>query len=348
MFPIKNVRAQHISSIIVVLNAFFSLGILLYFDAPIVASCILTIITSTGVFLLSNYLIENFINRKIKLIYKFIYQTKASKREEYFNKSILPKQSLEEVGEEVLEWADQRKTEMEVLEKNEAYRKEFLQNLAHEFKTPAFAIQGYLETLLDGAADDPKTSQKFIGSAMRNTERLITLISDLDEITKLESGQVNLRTEHYVIQELITEVFETLVQKAAEKEISCFIKKGCEQPTWVYADKEKIRQVLTNLVDNAIKYGNQDGKVEASIYETDENTVLIEITDNGIGIAESHISRVFERFYRTDYGRSRNIGGSGLGLAICKHIVEAHGKLIHARSTQGIGTTFGFTLGINT
>lgn len=128
------------------------------------------------------------------------------------------------------------------------------------------------------------------------------------------------------------------------KNVQCLIKKGCEQPVVVNADKEKIRQVIINLVDNAIKYGNQDGKVEASIYKTDGATALIEISDDGIGIGEEHLPRIFERFYRTDYGRSRNIGGTGLGLAICKHIIEAHGQIIHARSTPGVGTTFGFTL----
>jgi two-component system, OmpR family, phosphate regulon sensor histidine kinase PhoR len=348
MFPIKNLKTQHVSTAIVVFYTFLVGIILLYLDTSPKVILLVSITAGFTGFLISNYLIERFINRKIKLIYKFIYQTKASKREEFFNKAVLPKQSLEEVGEEVLLWADQRKVEMEMLEKNEAFRKEFLQNLAHEFKTPAFAIQGYLETLLEGAADDPNLSKKFIGNAMRNTERLISLISDLDEITKLESGLVKLYSQNFVIQELIAEVYEMLSRKANEKNISCIIKKGCDQPISAYADKEKIRQVLANLVDNAIKYGNQDGKIEASIYLTDEKNILVEITDNGIGISESHLGRVFERFYRTDYGRSRNIGGSGLGLAICKHIIEAHEQIIHARSTPGIGTTFGFTLAAKT
>jgi two-component system phosphate regulon sensor histidine kinase PhoR len=290
------------------------------------------------------FLVEKFIQRQIKLIYKLIYQTKASKREEFFQKKVLPKQGIKEVGEEVLQWADQRKAEMELLEKNEAFRKEFLQNLSHEFKTPAFAIQGYLETLLAGAMDNPEVSHKFLTNAYKNTERLINLISDLDEITKLESGKQELHYQNFIIQDLINDVYDSLTIKSAAKNIHCQIKKGCEQPIRVYADKEKIRQVLINLVDNAIKYGNNEGKVEASIYKTDNKTILVEITDDGIGIAEEHIPRIFERFYRTDYGRSRNIGGTGLGLAICKHIIEAHGQFIQARSKPGIGSTFGFTL----
>ena len=308
-----------------------------------VATLFILIVT----YFFSKYIIEEYINRKIKLIYKFIYQTKASKREEFYQNKVLPQKNLEEVGEEVLQWADQRKAEMEVLEKNEAFRKEFLQNLAHEFKTPAFAIQGYLETLISGAMDNPEVSKKFLNNAYQNTERLINLISDLDEITRLESGKQQMHYQHFVIQDLVTEVYDALMIKTQTKNIKCRIKKGCEQPITVYADKEKIRQVITNLVDNAIKYGNQDGYVEASIYKTDNNSVLFEISDDGIGIAEEHLPRIFERFYRTDYGRSRNIGGTGLGLAICKHIIEAHGQIIHVRSTPGVGTTFGFTLSKN-
>lgn len=306
-----------------------------------------TLFTLIVTYFFSKYIIEEYINRKIKLIYKFIYQTKASKREEFYQNKVLPQKNLEEVGEEVLQWADQRKAEMEVLEKNEAFRKEFLQNLAHEFKTPAFAIQGYLETLISGAMDNTEVSKKFLNNAYQNTERLINLISDLDEITRLESGKQQMHYQHFVIQDLVTEVYDALMIKTQTKNIKCRIKKGCEQPITVYADKEKIRQVITNLVDNAIKYGNQDGYVEASIYKTDNNSVLFEISDDGIGIAEEHLPRIFERFYRTDYGRSRNIGGTGLGLAICKHIIEAHGQIIHVRSTPGVGTTFGFTLSKN-
>lgn len=320
----------------------FSLAMGLSWELTLIGGSILLLI----IFFLVKYLVEKFIHSKIKLIYKFIHQTKVSKREEFFLKNVLPQQSITEVGEEVLQWADQRKTEMEVLERNEAFRKEFLQNLSHEFKTPAFAIQGYLETLIAGASEQPEIRTRFLENAFKNTERLINLISDLDEITKLESGKLALHYQNFIIHDLIFDVFESLQLKVESKHIRCNIKKGCEQPISVYADKEKIRQVLINLVENAIKYGNQEGKIEAGIYRTDGN-VLIEITDDGIGIAEEHLPRIFERFFRTDYGRSRNIGGSGLGLAICKHIVEAHGQFIQVRSKPGIGTTFGFTLNKN-
>ncbi|MEY3432379.1 MAG: hypothetical protein RL131_315 [Bacteroidota bacterium] len=344
MFEGKNNSPQTIAfwiGCLIGLTAFALAAIFTSFIYSSLAIGAILFLVSLGV---SKYLIEVFVNRKIKLIYKFIHQTKASKREEFFQKKVLPKQSIEEVGEEVLQWADQRKAEMEVLERNEAFRKEFLQNLSHEFKTPAFAIQGYLETLIAGAAENPEIRKKFLDNAFRNTERLIHLIQDLDEITRLESGKQELHRQRFIIQDLILEVFEALDIKSQAKKIKCSIKKGCEQPVEVYADKEKIRQVLINLLDNAIKYGNMDGTVEASVYKTDDKTVLVEVTDDGIGIAEEHLPRIFERFYRTDYGRSRNIGGTGLGLAICKHIIEAHGQFIQARSTPGVGTTFGFTL----
>jgi two-component system phosphate regulon sensor histidine kinase PhoR len=344
MFESKSQSPGRIALLIAAVVSILVIGLLSFLSIKNSTSLAIGLLLFIIIYFFSRYLIEEYINRKIKLIYKFIYQTKASKREEFYQNKVLPQKNIEEVGEEVLQWADQRKAEMELLEKNEAFRKEFLQNLSHEFKTPAFAIQGYLETLITGAMDNPEVSKKFLNNAYNNTERLINLISDLDEITKLESGKQQLHYQQFIIQDLVTEVFDSLVIKTQTKNIKCRIKKGCEQPLSVYADKEKIRQVIINLVDNAIKYGNQDGTVEASIYKTDEKNVLFEISDDGIGIAEEHLPRIFERFYRTDYGRSRNIGGTGLGLAICKHIIEANGQIIHARSTPGVGTTFGFTL----
>ncbi len=291
-----------------------------------------------------NYLLQQFIYGRIKLIYKFIYQTKASKKEEMYYKYILPKKSISEVSEEVETWAEQRKAEIEILKQNEIYRKEFLQNLAHEFKTPIFAIQGYVDTLLDGAMEQKDIRKKFLENASRNIERLVNLMNDLDEISKLESGEQQLYKKQFIIQDLIKEVFESLSIKLEKKQISPSIKKGCEAPVTVFADKEKIRQVLINLVENAIKYGKSNGNIIASIYKTDGDRVLIEISDDGIGIEEEHLSRIFERFYRTDAARSRDKGGTGLGLAICKHIIEAHGQTVHVRSTPDIGTSIGFTL----
>ena len=241
-------------------------------------------------------------------------------------------------------WAEQRKAEIEQLQQNEAYRKEFLQNLSHELKTPIFAIQGYVDTLLNGALNKPEVNTKFLQSASHNIDRLVNLVADLDSISKLESGEQHLIMDNFIIQDLVKEVYETLAIKADEKHIKCVIKKGCELPLTVYADKEKIRQVLINLIDNAIKYGKNNSIIEASFYKVDGAKILIEISDEGSGIAEEHLPRIFERFYRTDLARSRKVGGSGLGLSICKHIIEAHNQTIHVRSKLDVGSTFGFTL----
>ena len=344
MFDTKNITPQQIAAFnaftIALIGAIANLIFIHVWWIPLVTFAVLFIIA----YFLTDFVIQRFIYRKIKLIYKFIYQTKATKREEFYYKTILPQKSMEEVSEDVEKWAEQRKEEIEMLKRNEAYRKEFLQNLSHEFKTPVFAIQGYVDTLLDGALEKQEVNRKFLENASRNVDRLVNLIDDLDEISRLESGEVVLQKSNFVIQDLIREVFESLSIKASNKNARCSIKKGCESPITVFADKEKTRQVLINLVDNAIKYGKQNGTIEASIYNTDGKNILVEISDDGSGIGEEHLPRIFERFYRTDYGRSRNIGGTGLGLAICKHIVEADGHSIHVRSKLDIGTTFGFTL----
>lgn len=295
-------------------------------------------------FALINYTLQQFVYRKIKLIYKFIYQTKASKKEEFYNKTFLPQKDIDEVSKDVEKWATQHKDEIELLQQNENYRKEFLQNLSHELKTPIFAIQGYVETLLNGASNNPAVNQKFLVNTSRNIDRLVNLVDDLDEISKLESGQQQLNNSTFIIQDLVEDAFNSLSLKAEEKGIHYFVKKGCEFPLEVYADKEKIRQVLTNLIDNALKYGKQNGNIEASFYKLDGKRVLVEISDDGSGIAEEHLNRIFERFYRTDLARSRKVGGSGLGLSICKHIIEAHNQTIHVRSKIDVGSTFGFTL----
>lgn len=298
----------------------------------------------TGSYSLIQFTLEKFINRKIKLIYKFIHQTKATRKEEVYFKYILPKKSIDEVREDVERWGNKQTEEIELLRKNEAFRKEFLQNLSHEFKTPIFAIQGYIDTLLNGAMDDSKVRIRFLENTERNVERLVNLVNDLDEISKLERGEQLLLKQNFVIQDLIREVFESLSITMQDKNMRTGIKKGCEYPILVFADKEKIRMVLLNLVENASKYGKQNGSITASMYNTDGKHVLVEITDDGIGIEEEHLTRIFERFYRTDSARSRDKGGTGLGLAICKHIIEAHGQAIHVRSTPDVGTSIGFTL----
>jgi len=344
MFTTKNLSPKQLSAFTALIVSIPASLIFLIVEKDFLIGIIAFIVMFIGSYFLISFVLEWFIYRKIKLIYKFIYQTKASKKEETYYKYILPKKGIDDVKEDVEKWAAQRSKEIELLRKNESFRKEFLQNLSHEFKTPIFAIQGYIDTLLNGELNNNEVNKKFLQKAAANVERMINLVNDLDEISKLESDEQPLNKTHFVIQDLIKEVFESLYIKTEEFKIKTAIKKGCEQPIIVYADKEKIRQVIINIVLNATNYGKENGTITASIYNTDDTNVLIEFSDDGKGIAEEHLDRIFERFYRTDKGRSRNKGGAGLGLAICKHIIEAHQQTIHVRSTLDVGTTIGFTL----
>ena len=345
MFSTKNISPRQLSAFTALVLA-VPVSLLVYFvEKSWLWAVGSFVIILGGAYLLISVVLERFIYRKIKLIYKFIYHTKATKKEETYYKYVLT-QSIDEVREDVEAWAEENKQEIELLRRNEQFRREFLQNLSHEFKTPVFAIQGYVDTLLAGALANPDVNKKFLEKTAKNVDRLTHLLNDLDEISSLERGELVLYKQSFIIQDLIKDVFESLSLKAEENNIHCSIKKGCESPLTVFADKEKIRQVFTNLVENSIKYGRRGGNITASMYKTDGRHILIEITDDGIGINERHLPRLFERFYRTDEGRSIDVGGSGLGLSICKHIIEAHGQTIHVRSTEAIGTTVGFTLDV--
>jgi len=321
-------------------NALLSLILKSEWYLPIIVFVITFVITYS----LYYYTLQRFIYRKIKLIYKFIYQTKATKKEEFFYNNILPQKSIEEVSKDVQKWATQKRDEIESLQKNEQFRKEFLSNLAHELRTPIFTVQGYVDTLLGGALEDPNVNKKFLTNASKGIDRLVQLVDDLNQISKLESGKIPIIQESFVIQDLIRDIYEELSLKAKGKNIHLDFKKGTERPIVVYADKPKIHQVLVNLVENAMKYGYEGGSVTAGCYEMDEGHVYVEISDDGPGIAEEHLPRIFERFYRADRSRARNIGGTGLGLAIVKHIVEAHNQTVTVRSKLGVGSSFGFTL----
>lgn len=296
-------------------------------------------------YILIYYSLEYFIYRKIKLIYKSIHQFRTQ-RSEYaavpsFGES--RNDPIAAVASDVQEWAEARKGEIETLKKTEEYRKEFLGNVAHELKTPIFNIQGYINTLLDGAMDDPEVLRHFLNKAAKSADRIAVMVDDLETISNLESGRESMEFEIFDINDLIKDVFDSLEYMAGQKKIILDFKEGCNYTMIVEADKYRIRQVLVNLVTNSIKYGRQNGKTLVGMYDMDEN-VLIEVTDNGIGIAPAHLPRVFERFYRVDKSRSRMEGGTGLGLSIVKHLIESHRQTINVRSTPGIGTTFGFTL----
>jgi len=294
-------------------------------------------------FLVFYYLFEKYIYTKIKLIYKLIHNLKLGKDLKEAIGEYVSSDPINDVEQEVKEWAGAKKREIDFLKKQEQFRREFLSNVSHEFKTPLFAIQGYIETLQDCLIDDPEMALKFLKKAENNVERLSYLIDDLDSISKLESGEVPINFERFDFVILAKEVMENLEDKALTQKIKLSFKDKYTAPTFVNADREKIRQVLINLIQNSIKYGNMNGSTAIKIFELHDQ-FLIEVTDNGIGIEEKNLSRLFERFYRIDSHRSRQEGGTGLGLAIVKHILEAHEQTISVRSTPNIGTTFAFTL----
>lgn len=344
MFDPKNLSPRSLSFYTALALA-VPISIVLYFiDFNWKTSVLFFIIVLLGGYFLISYVLERFIYRKIKLIYKFIYQKKATHREETYYKYILPPKSIDEVAEDVEAWAADNQKQVETLKANEQFRREFLQNLSHEFKTPVFSIQSYVDTLLNDEIQNPSLSRKFLEKTASNVERLTNLLNDLDEISSLERGEIILLKRNFVIQDLIKDTYDSISIKSEQKRIRFSIKKGCESPIVVNADKEKIRQVLLNLFQNAIKYGKTNGYIRASVYNTDNKRILVEISDDGIGVDEKSLPRIFERFYRTPAGRSANVTGSGLGLAICKHIIEAHGQTIHIRSSENVGTTVGFTL----
>ncbi|RZA01310.1 MAG: sensor histidine kinase [Sphingobacteriaceae bacterium] len=299
-----------------------------------------TIVTSFVVFY---YLIEKYIYSKIKLIYKLIHNLKLGRDLRDALGEHVSADPINDVELEVKEWAKQKSTEIDGLRNQEKFRREFLSNISHEFKTPLFAIQGYIEALQDDDFDDKEMARQFLDKASKNVDRLSYLIKDLDEISKLESGEIPINYTKFKINDLIKEVIESLEMKAKQHNIKIGFKQKYDEGIWVNADREKIAQVLTNLIDNALKYGKENGNTFISLFELHDQ-ILIEVTDDGAGIEEKYLPRLFERFFRTDLSRSRQIGGSGLGLAIVKHIIEAHEQTINVRSTEGVGSTFGFTL----
>ncbi len=294
-------------------------------------------------FLVFYYLLEKYIYSKITLIYKLIHNLKLGKDLKEALGEYVSSDPINDVEQEVKEWAGAKKKEIDLLKKQEQFRREFLSNVSHEFKTPLFAVQGYIETLQDCLTDDPETAMRFLKKAEKNVERLSYLITDLDSISKLETGEIPINYQRFDIVPLVNEVLELLEDDASSHKTQLIFKEKYHNPTMVFADREKIRQVMINLIQNSIKYGKENGSTFIKVFELHEQ-FLIEVTDNGMGIGEKHLSRLFERFYRLDTHRSRTEGGTGLGLAIVKHILEAHQQTISVRSTPNIGTTFAFTL----
>lgn len=306
---------------------------------------IVTFIISFAIsFLTFYYLFQRYIYGKIKLIYKLIHNLKLGKDLKEALGEKMSDDPINDVEKQVRDWAKEKKKEIDRLKEQERFRREFLSNVAHEFKTPLFALQGYIDALQDGLMqEDIEMATQFLKKASSNLDRLSFLVKDLDEISRLESGQIPVDYQRFDLVSLVKEVLESMEDKASAHQVALVFKEKYQYPTMVKADREKVRQVFVNLVSNSIKYGKLGGQTDIRIYELFE-TVLVEVTDDGIGIEEKSLPRVFERFYRTDRSRSRKIGGSGLGLAIVKHIIEAHQQTINVRSTEGLGTTFAFTL----
>jgi len=319
----------------------FLLSIFLYMFYEIDASFLFYWFISSYIFtfFILHLRLETFVFNSIKNIYKDLTLLESAP----FNQSPITT-DMASLSKEIDSYAKNKKLEFEALKIREEYRKEFIGNVSHELKTPLFTVQGYISTLIEGAADDPKIRDKYLKRADKGVDRLIYIVKDLDMITKLEVGDANLTIETFNILETITNVFDLLEIKAEKKNISLILDKDYPAPVMVHADRDRIQQVLSNLVVNSIKYGHQNGTTEISVEDLNSEKMIVRVTDNGEGVEAKHLTRLFERFYRVDKSGSRKEGGSGLGLSIVKHIIEAHDEKIYVESKFGIGSEFSFTL----
>ena len=290
-------------------------------------------------FFVLQYRVEHFIYRRVKKIYDDV---------SLLDSTTLTSQSITTdmatLTREVKKFATDKKLEIENLKVREEYRREFMGNVSHELKTPLFTVQGYLSTLIDGAMKDKELRKKYLGRAEKGVERLIYIVEDLDMISKLEMGQLNLEYSEFNLLELIQNVFDLLEMNADKKNIILMFDRKYNKAINVIADQEKIQQTLTNLIINSIKYGKENGTTEVTIEDLVKNKIIVRIRDNGEGIEKQYIPRLFERFFRVDKSGARSEGGSGLGLSIVKHIIEGHNEKIYVESEFGKGSEFSFTL----
>ncbi|MBL0682009.1 sensor histidine kinase [Aquimarina mytili] len=337
----KSYRFAYLSSLYITIVLTLALGVFLYTQSILNPIFVIgfVLVCYAICFFIIQYRVERFIYRRVRKIYDDIEMLDVETIEDTPVTT-----DMRTLIKEVEKFAQQRKTEIETLKIREDYRKEFMGNVSHELKTPLFTVQGYILTLLDGAMKDPAILDKYLNRANKGVERLIYIVNDLDMITKLEVGDLNLNYTGFDIVELVQSVFDLFEMKASKKNIALTFDMNYTEPIIVHADKERIQQVLSNLIVNSIKYGKEDGTTEVSIEDLIRNKVIIRVTDNGEGIAQAHIPRLFERFYRVDKSGSRKEGGSGLGLAIVKHIIEAHHERIYVESDYRVGSEFSFTL----
>ena len=294
------------------------------------------LLTFLVVYILGNVYTRSFLYSKLKEISKDILPEK--------NISQTVTTNMEELVTEIKDYDSKRKSEFSEMKKLESFRREFIGNLAHEIKTPLFTSQSYILTLLDGAIKDENVNIKYLKTASKAIDRLNLIVKDLDLITKIESGESILNKNKFDIINLTENVFEMLEFTAKKKKIKLTVNKDKGLETKVIADKEKIEQVLTNLIDNSIKYGKDYGTTEIVIQSLNEDKIIVRVTDNGVGFEKENYTRIFERFFRVDRSGSRSAGGSGLGLAIVKHIIDAHDEKIYVESEFGVGSEFSFTL----
>ncbi|BAX80196.1 two-component sensor histidine kinase [Labilibaculum antarcticum] len=299
------------------------------------------IVSGFLVYYFSKYLVNRFLYSKIRMLYKTIHDTQIIDKE--LADKVKNTDALHAVEMEVMEWSENRGSLVSQLTKQEKYRKEFIGNVSHELKTPIFNIQGYVLTLLDGGLEDESINRTYLERTEKSINRMITIVKDLEVISKLESGELKLCFERFNIIDLINEVLEMQEMRAKKNNIKLVFAQQNDNSKFVYADKKEIFQVLNNLLVNSIKYSRPKGTTHIEVMSMDK-TFLVEIRDNGIGIEADNLPRIFERFFRVDKSRSRNMGGSGLGLAIVKHIIDAHNQSINVSSTYGEGTSFTFTL----
>jgi two-component system phosphate regulon sensor histidine kinase PhoR len=288
------------------------------------------------------YVLKILIAEKIAPIYKTIREIPFDGKNLKTN-SENKKDSIAEVDFDVKMWATDKMAEIDRLRDIEKYRKDFIGNVSHELKTPIFNIQGYVLTLLDGGLEDPKINRLYLERTEKSIDRMISIVEDLESITKLESGEVKLKMEIFNLTRLIEEVFEFEMREATERRISMTLSIKANKPVTVKADRKRIFEVFSNLIGNGIKYGKKGGNINIVLYDMNE-TIMVEVSDDGIGIEKKDLLRIFERFYRVDKSRSRMAGGTGLGLSIVKHIIEAHKQTIHVKSQIDKGTSFTFML----
>ncbi|MCG2417983.1 cell wall metabolism sensor histidine kinase WalK [Aequorivita sp. F47161] len=329
------------TSLLIALFSTLVMAVFLYFLMATVSFWLLLffVISFLFSFYILQYRVEKFIFHRIKKMYKDVRILK----EKDFPKPAVTT-DMDVLTREVENYVNVKKLEIETLNVRENYRKEFMGNVSHELKTPLFTVQSYILTLLDGAMKDKKVRKEYLRRANKGVERLIYIVKELDMIAKLEIGGLVLNKEEFNIISLVQNIFDLLEMRAKKKNISLVFDKEYNEEIIVNADRERIEQVLTNLIVNSLKYGKQDGTTEVSVERILKNKVLVRITDNGEGILKENIPRIFERFYRVDKSGSRKEGGSGLGLSIVKHIVEAHNEKIYIESQFGVGSEFSFTL----